>query len=69
MIDGMSIPVEGDRIALIYTDDEFTELKGGDEGTVTSVVVCDDEMLLSISWDSGSNLMLSTELGDKFKPI
>lgn len=45
----------GKRIRLIKTDDKFTKLKPGTEGTVKSV---DGTGTLHIKWDDGSNLGL-----------
>ncbi|MBE27605.1 MAG: DUF4314 domain-containing protein [Euryarchaeota archaeon] len=45
---------KGDRIRLIKSDDPWTKLKCGDEGTVRRIT--DDT--ISVKWDSGSNLSL-----------
>jgi hypothetical protein len=44
----------GDRIRLISTDDPYTKLKTGDEGTVRRVT----EDSVGVNWDSGSSLSL-----------
>ena len=46
---------EGDRVRLVSTDDPFTRLKPGDEGTVAFV---DSMGTVHVTWDSGSNLGL-----------
>ena len=45
---------KGDRIRLIKSDDPWTKLKCGDEGTVRRIT--DDT--ISVKGDSGSNLSL-----------
>jgi len=56
-------PKEGQRVELIYTDDEYTSLRKGDRGTVSFV---DGMGIVSVKWDNGSTLRLV--LGhDKFK--
>ena len=44
---------DGTRIELIHTDNPYTELKLGDQGTVWHV---DDTGTLHVDWDSGSTL-------------
>ena len=46
---------EGDRLKLIFTDDPYTRLKPGDQGTVLFV---DDLGTVHVNWDNGSNLGL-----------
>ncbi len=46
---------QGDRIELVYTSDEHTNLEPGDRGTVTGV---DDVGTVHVAWDSGSRLGL-----------
>lgn len=43
----------GARVELIKMNDQYTKLKQGDTGTVTSV---DDAGTLHINWDRGSTL-------------
>lgn len=45
----------GDRVVLEFTDDPWTKLNAGDEGTVTFV---DHYGTLHVRWDSGSSLGL-----------
>lgn len=44
---------KGCRVALDTMSDPYTDLKPGDEGTVSFV---DDIATIHIQWDSGSNL-------------
>jgi len=49
---------KGDRIELVHTDDPYTELRPGDQGTVRS---CREELgmfKVNVDWDSGSTLAL-----------
>ena len=56
--DGMSIE-QGTRIRLVHTDDLFTRLRPGDEGTVMgSRVEFGDVLMVDVSWDDGSSLRL-----------
>ena len=57
--------LDGKRIKLISIDDKFTDLKLGDEGTVTHV---DDMGHIHMSWDNGSTLALIPEI-DKYEII
>ena len=45
----------GDRIRLLHTNDEFTNLESGAQGTVHFV---DDLGTIHIKWDNGSRLGL-----------
>lgn len=53
----------GRRIRLQYTNDPYTNLKPGDEGVVSFI---DDFGTISVNWDSGSNLGLNPEFGDRY---
>lgn len=56
---------KGDRIELVYTSDQFTNLQPGDQGTVTMIDAMDT---VHVRWDSGSTLgMVPGE--DNFKRI
>jgi hypothetical protein len=61
----------GDRVALEYTDDPHTLLEAGDQGTVTGTAQNSDGSIgcVYVKWDSGSNLRLLTNLGDKYRVI
>lgn len=52
----------GKRIELISCDDEYTELKSGDKGTIEFMITQSDpricENQLCVNWDNGSSLML-----------
>ncbi|CRK56936.1 hypothetical protein [Alloactinosynnema sp. L-07] len=50
-----------DRVELVNTTDAHTDLKPGDQGTVTFV---DDMGTVHIRWDNGSSLGMSTQDGD-----
>jgi len=56
---------KGTRVKLIFMDDDFTELKEGDLGTVSSV---DDIGNIHVDWDNGSKLALVPGI-DKFETI
>lgn len=45
--------VVGRRVKLVYTDDQYTKLRGGDTGTVFFV---DDLGTVMVQWDDGSTL-------------
>lgn len=55
----------GDRVELVFTDDPYTRLKPGDQGTVLSVY----GDVIAVAWDSGSTLALITSAGDRFTKI
>jgi hypothetical protein len=46
---------EGDRVRLIFTDDPYTKLYPGEEGTVSFV---DDFETVHVHWDGGSRMGL-----------
>ena len=53
--------LKGRRIKLIRTDDQYTDLKSGDMGTIELVNVSESPVMESqifVEWDNGSNLML-----------
>lgn len=56
----------GQRIRLRYTNDVYTKLKAGDEGTVTFI---DDLGTIFVDWDTGSNLGINPEFGDRYELI
>jgi hypothetical protein len=45
----------GDRVRLVFTSDEYTKLRPGEEGTVHLI---DDAGTVHVHWDSGSRLGL-----------
>lgn len=55
----------GDRIELEFTDDPYTKLKPGSQGTVNHI---DCMKTVHIKWDEGSNLGLIPEV-DRFHVI
>jgi hypothetical protein len=50
--------LKGRRVRLIHTDDPWTKLEEGDLGTVEYVFINLGEMVMSVKWDSGSNLSI-----------
>lgn len=56
----------GRRVELVYTNDPYTRLKPGDQGTYEWALLSEMMIQHSIKWDDGSSLML---LGgtDRFK--
>ncbi|WP_231583056.1 DUF4314 domain-containing protein [Actinobaculum suis] len=48
-------PATAPRVRLISTDDPYTNLRAGDEGTVAFI---DDAGTVHVEWDNGSNLGL-----------
>ena len=59
-------PLEGKRIRLIRTTDEYTDLKPGTEGTVTFV---DSMGTVHVRWSTGSTLGLIEAAGDRYEVI
>ncbi|MGW6393280.1 DUF4314 domain-containing protein [Streptomyces sp. NPDC055103] len=55
----------GDRISLVHTTDQYTDLKPGDQGTVTSYNATLAQ--LNITWDSGSRLSMLLDDGDEIR--
>lgn len=53
----------GKRIKLVFTSDQYTELRPGDVGTVMFI---DDINNIHIDWDNGSRLSLIPNI-DKFE--
>ena len=52
-------PMVGDRIKLVTTDDPYTRLKSGDEGTVTFVgPEQDGGIQIGVKWDMESRLSM-----------
>jgi hypothetical protein len=63
----MSSYPRGQRVALVHTDDPYTELQPGDTGTV----VRHDQALqtVHVAWDSGSSLAMCLDCGDQITPL
>jgi hypothetical protein len=57
----------GERIALEHTDDPYTLLRPGDEGTVRRYHP--DQRILDVDWDSGSRLSMCLDAGDRIRRI
>lgn len=51
----MDSPLIGKRVRLLWTDDQWTNLVRGDEGTVDYI---DDAGTVFVKWDRGSNMGL-----------
>jgi hypothetical protein len=51
----MRTEITGARVRLIFTSDPYTNLRGGDTGTVSFV---DDIGTTFVNWDNGSTLGL-----------
>lgn len=57
----------GQRIVLVHTDDPFTDLRPGDKGTVTAFDP--HQQMVAVSWDSGSELSMCLDAGDRIRVI
>lgn len=55
----------GNRIRLLYTNDEFTNLESGAQGTIRFI---DDLGTIHIKWDNGSRLGLIPGI-DKYERV
>jgi hypothetical protein len=55
----------GKRVQLIYTNDEYTNLRSGDLGTINFI---DDSGTVFVNWDNGSKLGLIPGI-DKWKIV
>ena len=51
----------GDRVALVLTDDPYTFLEPGDLGTVVRT----EDGVVDVHWDSGSTLSMLLDEGDE----
>jgi hypothetical protein len=60
------VALVGRRIRLQYTNDPYTELHQGDEGTISHI---DDGGTVHVDWDSGSRLGLISSAGDRWVVI
>lgn len=57
----------GQRVVLVHTDDPFTDLHPGDTGTVTAFDP--HQQTVAVSWDSGSQLSMCLDAGDRIRVI
>lgn len=55
--------IKGSRIQLAFTDDQYTTLKSGDQGSVDFI---DDYGTIHVKWDNGCTLGLIPD-HDKWK--
>lgn len=60
----MKTPKRGDRVRLIRCNDPYTRLQTGELGTVGSV---DSMGTVHVSWDSGAQLGLVADAGDRWE--
>ena len=58
----------GDAIELVYTNDELTKIKPGDQGIVEEIEGEPGDRLIWVKWKNGQRLGLLEEI-DKFKVI
>ena len=58
----------GDRVELVYTNDEMTTLEPGDRGTVYDIEGDLGDRLFWIEWDNMEKMALLEEI-DKFKVV
>ncbi len=56
----------GDRVRLVSADDPYTLIEPGEEGVVRLI---DSLGTIHVDWDSGSNLGLIPEAGDRWEVI
>lgn len=60
----------GARIRLVYTNDEYTKLVPGSEGTVKRHSHDPNGPdWVSVAWDDGSSLTLMEETGDRWEEV
>jgi hypothetical protein len=61
----------GDRVELVRTNDPFTRLRPGDQGTITGISLglgsVGDE--IRVRWDSGSSLTMLPDAGDEIRQV
>ena len=62
-------PQPGQRVRLVYTDDPYTSLRPGSEGTVTRVALNLGDLDVAVKWDDGSSLSLIPASGDRFEVV
>jgi hypothetical protein len=58
----------GDRVDLVATDDPYTRLRPGDQGTVTGVRDF-PEPTIDVQWDNGSILSILPGAGDHISKL
>lgn len=56
----------GKRVMLVSTNDPYTRLRYGDEGTVTNI---DCMGTVFVKWDNGSTLGLIEDAGDRYEVV
>lgn len=55
----------GRRVQLVFTEDQATRLKPGDEGVIRAVRRELGEPVVDVAWDSGSSLSIVLSSGDQ----
>lgn len=63
---GLDRSLEGRRVRLVRCMDPYTNLPSGTEGTV---VFTDSVGTLHVKWDTGSNLGLCADDGDRWEVL
>ncbi|MFE7129309.1 DUF4314 domain-containing protein [Streptomyces sp. NPDC057638] len=58
---------KGDRIVLVHTTDQYTDLTPGTKGTVKRYNPAISQ--LSVEWDDGSTLSMLLDEGDEVHPV
>ena len=56
----------GDRVELVACSDPYTRLQPGERGTVRLI---DSMGTVHVDWDSGSNLGIIEEAGDRIRKV
>ena len=59
----------GDRVELVYTNDKYTRLEPGSQGTVDHVNWGPGFTQIAVNWDDGSSLMMIPEDGDQLRKV
>src|SRR5262245_5772436 len=59
----------GDRVELVRTNDPYTQLRPGDQGTVRHVRENLGEPEIAVAWDDGSRLSILPDSGDQIRVL
>jgi hypothetical protein len=62
----------GMRVELVFTNDEYTKLRSGSQGTLVDIHEVESksgDYIYDIDWDDGSSLSLLSYAGDKIKEV
>jgi hypothetical protein len=60
---------KGDRVRLVHTNDPWTRLRPGTEGTVTTVADALGHQQIWVAWDNGSRLAMIPDDGDQIERV